>query len=495
MTYTIDRLDTDIRTIVSVALSDAKLSLSPSVMERVNQNRAYLDGKIDNSDTAFYGINTGFGSLCNVVIDKSSLATLQKNLVLSHACGMGQEVPREIVKLILLLKIVNLSKGKSGIRLNLLQHMLDVYNAGITPVIFTQGSLGASGDLAPLAHLSCTLIGYGEAYDKNGNKVPSAQALKDASLNPIELAAKEGIALLNGTQFSLAYALYIVHHTHALWPLMTKITALSAEGFACDISPFNKLLHEIRPHAGQLKVAAEMYSLLSDSEMRTMEKLSVQDPYSFRCIPQVHGASWGVLQHVTDVVLTELNSVTDNPMVFDEEDELLSGGNFHAQPLALALDYLAIGLSELASISERRTYQLINGDRGLTPFLTGDAGLNSGYMIAQYTAASIVSQNKQLCSPASVDSIVSSKGQEDHVSMAANAATKCLQVWNNLLSVIAIEWNVAAQAIDQRMPVKLNPEIDSCHKTIRNIVPSLGQDRLLHDDLSKTRSLISLMLN
>jgi histidine ammonia-lyase len=494
MTYTIDRNDVDISTIVSLSMSNTKLTLSAGLQDRINQNRDYLDTKINNTDIAFYGINTGFGSLCNVVIDKSSLAKLQKNLVLSHACGMGSEVPRDIVRLIFLLKIINLSKGNSGIRLQLLQHMVDVYNAGITPVMFTQGSLGASGDLAPLAHLSCTLIGYGDAIDQSGNKIPAHQALKEALLNPIELAAKEGIALLNGTQFSLAYAMFVVHNTHLFWPVMTKITALSAEGFACDISPFNKLLHNIRPHSGQLKVAADMHALLSNSEMRTIDKVSVQDPYSFRCIPQVHGASWGVLQHVTDVVQIELNSVTDNPMVFDEDDVILSGGNFHAQPLALALDYLAIGLAELASISERRTYQLINGERGLTPFLTPNAGLNSGYMIAQYTAASIVSQNKQLCTPASVDSIVSSKGQEDHVSMAANAATKCIQVWDNLLSVVAIEWNVAAQAVDQRMPIRLNTEVESCHKSIRKVVQKLEEDRLLQDDLKATRELIISLL-
>jgi histidine ammonia-lyase len=491
MSFIIDLKPISFHSIVNTAIQKTKLELSSEVITVVEKNRAFLESKINESKNAYYGINTGFGSLCNVAIDHSALSTLQKNLVVSHACGMGEEVPSEIVRLIFLLKIINLSKGYSGIRLKLLQHMVDVYNAGILPIIYTQGSLGASGDLAPLAHLSCTLIGYGQCTNGEGIRMSSDEALKHAGLKPIELAAKEGIALLNGTQFSLAYATFIVSKCHSFWPLLNLITALSLEGYACDLTPFHHLLHQIRPHQGQIKVATEIYELLCDSEMRTRKKVSVQDPYSFRCIPQVHGASWGALMHITEIINVELNAVTDNPMIFHESDEILSGGNFHAQPLALALDYLAIALSELASISERRIYQLINGDRGLSPFLTNEPGLNSGYMIAQYTSASIVSQNKQLCMPASVDSIVSSKGQEDHVSMAANAATKCLHVWNNLLSVFSIEWNVSTQAIDQRMPVSLNAKVKECYEYLRKFVPTLGEDRLLHDDFTVSRDLIN----
>jgi histidine ammonia-lyase len=493
MSTVISHHDIDLHRVFSIAKSHAKLSLDSSTREKIATNRAYLDAKISASGSLHYGINTGFGSLCNVRISEDELSLLQRNLVLSHACGMGDLVPQEIVRLIFLLKILNLSKGASGVRTQLIDHMIAVYNADIMPKIFNQGSLGASGDLAPLSHLAATLIGEGECYYED-RIIKSSDALHLAGINPISLSAKEGIALLNGTQFSLAYSIYILYHIEVLWKPITTVAAMSSDAFLCDIAPFHRLLHEIRPHSGQLKVAAEMHELLVKSQLRTIEKSSVQDPYSFRCTPQVLGASWGAISHVHDVVQTELNSVTDNPMVFDGDDLILSGGNFHAQPLALGLDYLAIAIAEIASISERRIYQLINGDRGLPAFLTRDAGLNSGYMIAQYTAASIVSQNKQYCTPASVDSIVSSKGQEDHVSMAANGATKCHKVLDNVISVIAIEWNVAAQALDMRRPNKSSPEIEGLYQLLRTKVPTLESDRYLHDDLMATRLLLLKMV-
>jgi histidine ammonia-lyase len=466
-----------------------KVLLSSVVIDKVRKNRNYLDKKMENSEAIIYGINTGFGSLCNVRISDENLGKLQENLVLSHACGMGDLVPENICKLIHLLKIINLSHGYSGVRVELLEKLVEIYNANIIPVIYEQGSLGASGDLAPLAHLSLVLIGSGKVY-LEGKMMPSAAALKLKNIEPISLKSKEGLALLNGTQFSLAYATKIITETKKLFHLANKIAALSMEAFVCDISPYDPLLHDIRPHEGQILTAKEIFALLADSEIRNLQKLSVQDPYSFRCVPQVHGASYQAIKHAEDVINTEINAVTDNPIVFDEDDKVLSGGNFHAQPLALVLDYLAIAMSELGSISERRVYQLINGDRGLPAFLTKYPGLDSGFMIAQYTAASIASQNKQYCTPASIDSIVSSKGQEDHVSMAANAATKGYKVLKNLKSLLAIELLTAAQAFEFRRPAKSTAAIEEMMTEIRSIIPMLEEDRLMHDDMVMAENLI-----
>jgi histidine ammonia-lyase len=493
MSNIIDHKDIEISQVFMIARSQSPLALSAETRSLVQKNRAFLDAKISNGDQLFYGINTGFGSLCNVVISDDELGQLQRNLVLSHACGMGDKVPQDIVRLIFLLKILNLNKAASGVRIELIDHMIAVYNAGILPVIYTQGSLGASGDLAPLSHLAACLIGESNCYYE-GEIFPSSVALARAKIDPITLAAKEGIALLNGTQFSLAYAIHILVHIDKLWAPSTTIAAMSIDAFLCDITPYHHLLHQIRPHKGQIKVAEDIYAILSKSPLQKNEKVSVQDPYSFRCIPQVMGASLGAIDHIRHVVSTELNGVTDNPMIFDEADLIMSGGNFHAQPLALALDYLAIAIAELGSISERRIYQLINGDRGLPPFLCKNPGINSGYMIAQYTAASIVSQNKQYCTPASIDSIVSSKGQEDHVSMAANAATKCIKVMDNFVSILAIEWNVAAQALDMRRPLTSAPVIEEFYHALRKVVPTLEKDRLLHDDLMQARVLLMNMI-
>jgi histidine ammonia-lyase len=489
MPHTLSHKDMDIDTVYRIAMSDEHISILPETLQLVQENRQFLESKISDPTQMYYGINTGFGSLCNVQISASELQMLQENLVKSHACGMGDEVPLPIIRLIFLLKILNLCKGASGVRPTLIKHMVAVYNAGIMPVVFTQGSLGASGDLAPLAHLSCTLIGVGDCYH-NGKKIKAIDALTSSDLEPIKLEAKEGLALLNGTQFSLAYSVFILQQVTELWPSMTKIAAMSVDAFMCHSTPFHHLLQDIRPHHGQRKVAADIYALLSTSPMQAETRPSVQDPYSFRCIPQVMGASLVAIDHAKEVVSIELNSVTDNPMIFHEDDKIMSGGNFHAQPLALVLDYLAIALAELGSISERRVYQLINGDRGLPPFLTQGAGLNSGCMIIQYTAASIASQNKQYCTPASVDSIVSSKGQEDHVSMAANGATKCLKVWDNIISLMAIEWIIAAQALDLRRPLTSSKPIEDFVSKLRDKVPFIDEDRYFHDDLMNARQLL-----
>ena len=456
----------------------APLSISPEAFTRIAHNRKYLDNILQEGGT-YYGINTGFGSLCNVRINDSDLSQLQENLVCSHACGMGDEVPQEIVRLMLLLKIHGLSQGYSGVRPEIVQRLADFYNLSITPVVYELGSLGASGDLAPLAHLCLPLFGKGDVYYK-GTKMSALAALEHAGLKPITLAAKEGLALLNGTQFMSSYITWSVLAAQRLSAWADAIGALSADAFMAKDEPYRHAIHRVRPHKGQIATAAAMRYWLADSPIQQLHKEQVQDPYSFRCIPQVHGATKDVLETVTRVLETEINSVTDNPIVFHDEDAILSGGNFHGQPLALHADFLAIAVSELANISERRTYLLVSGQRGLPPFLAPKAGLNSGFMIAQYTAASIVSQNKQYCTPASVDSIVSSNGQEDHVSMGANAATKLRKVLLNVQRVLAIELLTAAQALELRRPAMSSPALESIYNQLRAVAPFMERDEVLH---------------
>ncbi len=462
------------------ALPDS-ITITDDARGRISANRAYLDRKLQDGRT-YYGINTGFGSLCNVRIAVDELSQLQENLVCSHACGMGDEVPEAIVRLMLLLKVHGLSHGYSGVRVELVERLVAMYNLGITPVVYELGSLGASGDLAPLAHLSLPILGKGEVYYK-GARRQAAAALQEAGLAPMQLAAKEGLALLNGTQFMSAYAVWSLRASARLMDWAAAISALSADAFDVKGEPFSHPIHRVRPHAGQIAAAQLMQAWLEGSEIQQGPKQQVQDPYSFRCIPQVHGATADVLRNARDIVETELASVTDNPIVFAEEDAIMSGGNFHGQPLAMQLDFMAIALSEMANISERRTYLLVSGQRGLPPFLAPEAGLNSGFMIAQYTAAAIVSQNKGLCMPASVDSIVSSNGQEDHVSMGANAATKLRRIVLNVQRVLAIELLTAAQALEFRRPLKSSAQVEKVFRIVRQTVPFMGKDRLLHDDL------------
>ncbi len=471
--------------IQKIIQNDYVLSLSKESTERINTCRAYLEHKLSHSQALFYGINTGFGSLCNIRISAAEIEALQLNLVQSHACGMGEEVPPEIVRLLLLLKIQSLSYGYSGVRIAVVEKLITFYNKGILPVIYQLGSLGASGDLAPLAHLSLPLIGLGEVY-YNGKKYAAGNLLQMLELQPLQFKSKEALALLNGTQFSTAYGLWCLMEAVRLYQLANLCAALSLDAYDCHQSPFDEKIHRIRPHEGQIKTAAIISGLRKGSALADQPKEHVQDPYSFRCIPQVHGASWDAIQYVAKIILTETNAVTDNPNVFPEADAILSGGNFHAQPIALALDHLAIALAELGSISERRTYQLISGTRGLPPFLTAHPGTHSGLMIPQYTAASIVSQNKQLCTPASVDSIVSSNGQEDHVSMAANAATKCYKVVQNLEKLLAIEFMTAAQALEFRQPSKTSLFLEKIVTDYRDCVPKLDTDRVLSSDMNET---------
>lgn len=462
-------------------LLSSKIALSEDQKSAVNKNRAFLDAKVASGQT-YYGINTGFGSLCNVRVSDEELSQLQENLVKSHACGMGDAVPKELVKLMILLKVAGLSKGYSGIHMDTIERLIFFYNNDILPVVYEQGSLGASGDLAPLAHLSLPLLGLGEVWYKDTIR-SAAEVLKEFDLAPLKLRSKEGLALLNGTQFMSAYAVYLLWKSGQLMDSALKIAALSIEGFDAKKEPFLLHIHNVRPHLGQKWSAAKILSLLEGSKLQEQYKEQVQDPYSFRCIPQVHGASKDAWEHVKNVVEIEINSVTDNPMVFEEADLIVSGGNFHGQALAINLDYLAIAMAEIGNISERRTYLLVSGERGLPAFLTPNPGLNSGFMIAQYTAAAIVSQSKQYCTPASVDSIVSSNGQEDHVSMGANAATKGLKVLENMQRVLGIELLCAAQALDFRKKEDTAVELLELYNNFRQVVSFNDEDRILHDDI------------
>jgi histidine ammonia-lyase len=479
-----------LKTLHQIITQNKSLALSEEAKVNIQKCRAYLDKKMESEGAPIYGINTGFGSLCNVKISNENLSLLQENLVKSHACGTGEEVPQEIVKLMLLLKIQSLSYGNSGVQLITVERLVDFFNNDVLPVIYTQGSLGASGDLAPLAHLSLPLLGEGEVYFQ-GKKVASSEVMKQLNWEPIVLQSKEGLALLNGTQFMSAYGCFVLLKAYKYSYLADVIAAISLEGFDGRIDPFNELIHFVRPHKGQIDTARRMNELLEDSQIIAQPKSHVQDPYSFRCIPQVHGASKDTINYVDKVFKTEINSVTDNPNIFIESDIIVSGGNFHGQPLALTLDFLGLALAELGSISERRTYQLISGLRGLPAFLVNNPGLNSGFMIPQYTAASIVSQNKQLATPASIDSIVSSNGQEDHVSMGANAATKCLKIVDNLERILAIELMNASQAIEYRRPLQSSEFIEIFLQSFREEVPLVKEDRILHYDIAKSIAFLS----
>ncbi|MDQ1140458.1 histidine ammonia-lyase [Pedobacter agri] len=468
-----------------IILKNKPIALSQESVERIQKCRNYLDNKLKRHEDPIYGINTGFGYLQNVKIEEENLTKLQHNLLLSHACGTGTMVPQEIVKLMLLLKIQSLSYGYSAIALATAQRLVDFYNHDILPVVYTQGSLGASGDLAPLAHLALPLIGEGEIIYK-GQRLNTAKLYEQLNWQPLSLQSKEGLALINGTQFMSAYGIHILLKAENLSDWADQLAAMSIDAFDCRIDPFDHLSHQIRPHKGQLETAKKIKDLLHGSEIIHRGGKQTQDPYSFRCVPQVHGASKDAIAYVRNIFETEINSVTDNPNVFPDDDRIISAGNFHGQPLALSLDFLCIALAELGSISERRVFQLISGQRNLPPFLIKDAGLNSGLMIAQYTAASIVSENKQLCTPSSVDSIVSSNGQEDHVSMGANGATKCLRVVNNLENILAIELLTAAQALDFRKPLKSSPKIEALFSAYRTVVSFNNADRILAEDIRKS---------
>jgi histidine ammonia-lyase len=474
-----------IEKIGEILKNDIKLSLSKESVELINHCRSYLDHKLENEPSPIYGITTGFGSLHNKTISRDQLNKLQENLVMSHACGTGAQVREAIVRIMLLLKIYGLSLGKSGIQVSTVQRLIDFFNEGISPVIFEQGSLGASGDLAPLAHLVLPILGMGEVIYKK-EKISAADILRKFGWSPVELKSKEGLALLNGTQFMAAYGVYIIRMAGKLSEMADISSAISLEAYDGRLDPFFSSVHEIRPHKGQIITAESFRKMLEGSQLISRKKEHVQDPYSFRCIPQVHGASKDAISHAKSVILTEINSVTDNPTIFPDEDLIISGGNFHGQPLALIFDYLAIALAELGSISERRVYRLIAGQRDLPEFLVANPGLNSGFMIPQYTAASIVSQNKQLCTPSSVDSIPSSNEQEDHVSMGANGATRLLRVAENLERIIAIELFTAAQALEFRRPLRSSEFIEEIIKSFREKVSFINNDKVMYSEIAKS---------
>lgn len=456
-----------------------KLELSDDARHRITRCREYLDKKIAETTKPVYGVTTGFGSLCNVSVDADQLAQLQINLMMSHACGVGERVPNDIVKMMMLLKIQSLSYGYSGSKLDTVERLVDFFNNDVYPVVYMQGSLGASGDLVPLAHMSLPLVGLGEVEYK-GKVISGAEVLKIHGWKPIQLASKEGLALLNGTQNMSAFAVWSLLKAQELSDWADRIGAMSLDAYYGLLSPFTKAVHVVRPHKGQLDTAAHMLELLEGSEIAAVPKDYVQDPYSFRCIPQVHGASKDTIAYVKSVIDTEINSATDNPTVCPDEDLIISAGNFHGEPIAQPMDFLSIALSELANISERRIYKLISGTRGLPSFLVAKPGLNSGFMIAQYTAASVVSLNKSLATPSSVDSIPSSQGQEDHVSMGANAAIKLYKIVLNVERVLAIELFNAAQALEFRRPLKSSPAIEKLFEEYRKVVPFIVNDEVMY---------------
>lgn len=475
MNYLIDNQTISLEDIQKILSGKTQLILGENAKQAILKCRDYLDKKMEGADKLIYGINTGFGSLCNTAISNDQLEQLQRNLVLSHACGMGEEVPQEIVRLMLLLKILGISKGHSGVQLATVERLIYFFNSEIYPIVYQQGSLGASGDLSPLAHLCLPLLGEGEVEFK-GERFSGSELENRFNISPIKLQSKEGLALLNGTQFMSAYLTFAVLKSEQLWHNWNRIAALSLEAYDGRVEPFNDNVHLIRAHEGQLITARSVRSYLEGSEISKRSKAHVQDPYSFRCIPQVHGATFDTLTYAKTVLTNEINAVTDNPTIFPDEDEIVSAGNFHGQPLALMLDFLAIAMAEMGSISERRVYKLISGTRELPAFLVSNPGLNSGLMIAQYTCASIVSQNKQLCTPASVDTIDSSNGQEDHVSMGANAATKLYRVLDNCTSIQGIELLHAAQALDFRRPLKSSMNLETLYSDFRKVVPFIEDD-------------------
>lgn len=462
-----------------------KIELSDDAKQRIERCRNYLDEKIASNPEPVYGVTTGFGSLCNVSVSKDQLTQLQINLIKSHACGTGERVPNDIVKIMLLLKIQSLSYGYSGCKLDTVQRLVDFFNNGVYPIVYRQGSLGASGDLVPLAHLCLPLIGLGEV-EYEGSVISGEEMLRRKNWTPIELASKEGLALLNGTQNMSSFAVWALLQAYRLSDWADRIASMSLDAYDGRIEPFTEAVHLVRPHKGQLETAARMKEMLEGSELIKTPKKHVQDPYSFRCAPQVHGAVKDTIRYVTSVIDTEINSATDNPTVCPDEDLIISAGNFHGEPIALPIDFLSIAMSELANISERRIYRLVSGTRNLPSFLVANPGLNSGFMITQYTAASCVSLNKSLAMPSSVDSIPSCQDQEDHVSMGANAAIKLYKVILNAERVLAIELFNAAQALDFRKPLKSSPKIMEIYDEYRKTVPFIEDDKLMYPYIQRS---------
>lgn len=487
--YGIDLLT--VNKVIAIATNNLKATLSDKAITKIKESRNQVE-KMARADKAIYGINTGFGPLCDVKISSTQTNQLQKNLLISHAVGVGNPIDKEFSKIMMICKVHALSKGFSGISMEVVERIIYFIDNNLLPVVPEQGSVGASGDLAPLSHLFLPLIGEGEFWVEN-EIVPASQVLKSHNLEPIELSAKEGLALINGTQFILAHTIKGLHKMSYLLDLADVAGAMSLEGYQGSESPFQELLHHIRPFKGTIEVAERMRMLFKDSSNikshETCER--VQDPYSMRCIPQVHGASRNAYYHLLELAEIEMNSVTDNPIVISEV-EAISGGNFHGQPLAMALDYTSIAASELGNISDRRCYLLIEGKFGLPRFLTTSGGLNSGFMIPQYTTAALVTENKALCFPPSADSIPTSLGQEDHVSMGSISGRKFNQILGNIEKILAIELMYATQAMEFRRPHTFSDILEKNFKIIRTHVTKLEEDRILKNDIN---TLITLVKN
>ncbi|MBQ9670706.1 MAG: histidine ammonia-lyase [Prevotella sp.] len=483
MTHKISAEHLTIDKIAEIIRGGYKIELSDDARQRIIHCREYLDKKVAESEVPIYGVTTGFGSLCKISISEDQLSQLQINLMMSHACGVGERVRNEIVKIMILLKVQSLSYGFSGSKLDTVERLIDFFNNDIYPIVYQQGSVGASGDLVPLAHMCLPLCGLGEVEYK-GQIMSGEEMNRQMGWEPIRLGSKEGLALLNGTQNMSAHAVWSLINAKRLIEWGDKIAAMSFEAYDGRIEPFTLAVHTVRPHKGQIDTANKMRELLEGSEMTKQHKENVQDPYSFRCIPQVHGTVKDTFEYVSSVIDTEINSATDNPTVCPDEDLIISAGNFHGEPIALPMDFMAIALNELGSISERRTYKLVSGTRNLPSFLVAKPGVNSGFMIPQYTAAAIASQSKTLCMPSSADTIPTSQGQEDHVSMGANAATKLVRVVENTERILAIELFNAAQAMEFRRPLKSSPVIEKLHADFRKVVPFIDDDEVMYPHIA-----------
>ena len=467
---------------------ECTFELSDEAKSRIENCHAFLLSKAGQGEV-IYGINTGFGDLATTVVD--DLHGLQRNLLISHACGVGEPLPQDVVRMMLLLKVKGLSQGHSGVALTTVQRLLDHWNANVLPVVPEQGSLGASGDLAPLAHMVLPLIGLGEVTMADGRRLPSSEALSELGWAPLELGPKEGLALINGTQMMLGMGMVALQRIERLASWADAVGAWSLEAWNGLDAAMHSSIHTVRNHAGAILSAHNIRAWIAGSARMAEPRSYVQDPYSFRCMPQVHGASRDVVEGVRVVFEAEMNAVTDNPLVFPEEDLIVSGGNFHGQPLALAMDRLALAVHEWASMSERRTFKMLSGQRGLPAFLAADPGLNSGYMIPQYTAASLVSHNKQLCTPSSADNADSSNGQEDHVSMGANGALKMWKVVGHAEQVLAIEAMCAAQASDfRKSDVAMAPALSGLQASFREVVPFLDKDAVMAPLMAAAKSWI-----
>ncbi len=476
--------------VVAVAREHVAVGLTEAAKGRVQASRKLVEQMVDQ-EAVVYGITTGFGKFADTYIDKAASEDLQRNLIVSHACGVGDPLPEEVVRAAMLLRANSLAKGFSGIRLQTIELLLDMLNRGVVPVVPSQGSLGASGDLAPLSHIALVLLGAGEAVYQ-GKQLEGGAALAAADLQPIRLSSKEGLALINGTQVMLALLTLAVHDAHVLQQSALIAASLTLQALRGIPKAFDPRVSQVRPHAGQVLTAQALCRLLEQSTLTTAPgQLRVQDAYALRCLPQVHGAVYNSWQHVAEIVQTEVNSTTDNPLIFATDGETISAGNFHGEPLALPADYLAIAVAELADIAERRVERLVNPQlSGLPAFLTLQGGLNSGFMIAQYTAASLVSENKVLAHPASVDSIPSSANQEDHVSMGTIAARKLRQVIDNARNVLGIEYLAACQALDLTTEGNLSPLTAPAYRLLRQQIPTLAEDRMMYPDINQAAALI-----